>query len=63
MLNERAQASGWSRHNSIEIYLERKFTQGEPDPELQAIFSEKNWNMFSEEQLIFDGNTLHICVY
>ena len=62
-LNERAQASGWSRHNSIEIYLDKHFNQGEPDPELQEMFSQKDWNMFSEEQLIFDGSTLHICVY
>lgn len=63
MLSERAQASGWSRHNSIEIYLNRKFEQGESDPELQEMFSEKDWNMYSEEQLVFDGNKLHICVY
>ena len=63
MLSERAQASGWSRHNSIEIYLNRKFTQGEPDPELEEKFSQEDWNMFSEKQLVFDGNTLHICVY
>lgn len=63
MLSERAQASGWSRHNSIEIYLDRKFTQGEPDPELEEKFSQEDWNMFSEKQLVFDGNTLHICVY
>lgn len=63
MLSERAQASGWSRHNSIEVYLDRKFTQGEPDPELEEKFTQEDWNMFSEKQLVFDGNTLHICVY
>lgn len=63
MLNERAQASGWSRHNSIEIYLDKKFKQGEPDQKLQEYFSQKDWNMYSEDQLIFDKNTLHICVY
>ena len=62
-LSERAQASGWSRHSSIEIYLDKDYIQGEPDPRLQELFQEKNWDMFSEEQLVFDGNVLHICVY
>ena len=26
-------------------------------------FEGKNWDEYSNEQLIFDGNTLHICIY
>ena len=26
-------------------------------------FSKKNWDVFSEEQLIFDKDTLYFCIY
>lgn len=63
MLSNRAQVDGWSRHNSIEIYLDREFIEGESDPQLEKMFAEKDWNMYSDDQLVFDGNKLHICVY
>ena len=31
--------------------------------EIKQKFEEKNWDTFSKEQLIFDQDTLHICVY
>ena len=26
-------------------------------------FTEKNWDAYSEEQLVFEGDTLYLCVY
>ncbi|SEG15333.1 Glucosyl transferase GtrII [Butyrivibrio sp. Su6] len=62
-LMTRAQACGWSALNSINLYLGRNYTEGEQDPEIAEYFSEQNWGMYSEDQLIFKGNELHLCVY
>ena len=59
----RAQSCGWSRLTSINLYLEKEYIEGEADPEYEEYFATRNWNTYSQEQLIFDGNILHLCVY
>ncbi len=59
----RAQATGWSRTYSLNYYLGTDYTEGEPKSELTDYFGSLNWDTYSDEQLIFDGNTLHICIY
>lgn len=31
--------------------------------EIDERFLEKNWDAYSEEQLVFEGDTLYLCVY
>ena len=52
----RAYASGFTKDSFAVM-------RGEVNPKYQTYFSEKDWKVFSEEQLIFDGDTLHFCVY
>ncbi|WP_029323902.1 glucosyltransferase domain-containing protein [Butyrivibrio sp. AE3004] len=59
----RAQATGWSRTYSLNYYLGTQYKEGEPDPKLLDYFKGINWDTYSDEQLIFDGNILHICIY
>lgn len=33
------------------------------DARKQAEFNEKNWMSFDKEQLIFEKDTLHLCIY
>ena len=59
----RAFSCGWSRLYAMNFYLDKDYVEVEADPQLQTMFSQKNWDSYDEEQLIFDGDTLHICVY
>ena len=56
-------ATEWSNVAAMNYYLNSDYEKVEPTEEYTAYFSEKNWNHFSQDQLIFDGDTLHICVY
>ncbi|SFP35647.1 Glucosyl transferase GtrII [Butyrivibrio proteoclasticus] len=62
-LMTRAQSTGWSALNSINLYLERDYKEGQQDEELAEYFAEHNWGMYSEEQVIFKENELHLCIY
>lgn len=53
----------WSDLAAINYYSNKTYMRGEVNPKYQTYFSEKDWKVFSEEQLIFDGDTLHFCVY
>lgn len=59
----RAQSCGWSALNSINLYLGRNYKDGEPDEDLIQYFKQFNWGMYSEQQVIFRDNELHLCVY
>ena len=59
----RAQSCGWSALNSINLYLGRDYLEGEQDEDLAEYFASQNWGMYSEEQVVFRGNELHLCVY
>ncbi len=62
-MKSRAQSCGWSALNSINLYLGRNYLEGEQDKDLAEYFASQNWGMYSEEQVIFRGNELHLCVY
>lgn len=62
-LSPRAAIADWSDLNSLNYYLNTSYVKGEPDPGYQAYFEKRNWDTYSDSQLIFDENTLHICVY
>lgn len=62
-LHPRAQSLGWSDLNSIHLYSGKEYEKGEPLPIYVEYFSEFDWNTYCEEQLIFEGDTLHVCIY
>lgn len=61
--SQRSQTTGWSNLTSLNLYLDRDFVKGERDPEYDNYFSQQDWNTYSEEQIIFEGNVLHLAVY
>ena len=62
-LSPRAFDTDWSDLNSLILNTGRKFKKGKPNQQIKKYFSEKNWDVFSDDQLIFDGETLHFCIY
>ena len=35
----------------------------QPPDDIKTYFSQYNWDFFSEEQLLFEDNTLWLCLY
>lgn len=62
-INLKAYSKEWGVLSIIEYYYDRKLTQVETDAVKQEEFGKKNWTSFSNDQLIFEGNTLHLCMY
>ncbi|MBQ9990248.1 MAG: glucosyltransferase domain-containing protein [Lachnospiraceae bacterium] len=62
-LNTRAQAVGWGNLNAINLYLGKDYQKGEKLSEYEQYFQKLNWDTWSEEQLIFQDTTLHLCIY
>ena len=55
--------TGWSDITSLNYYLGTSYKRAEQNEKYVEYFSQKDWNTLSQEQLIFDGDTLHVCVY
>lgn len=55
--------TNWSDISAMNYYLQTHYEKIDPVKEYVIYFADKNWNSLSHEQLIFDGDTLHICVY
>lgn len=53
----------WSKLDGLNYYLHTTYEEIESDSKYEEYFSSKNWTSLSKEQLIFDGDTLHLCVY
>lgn len=61
--NVRAIVTKWCDIPHLNLFLERDFQKIEPLNEYVGYFSNKDWNSVDREQFIFDGNTLHLCIY
>lgn len=59
----RAQSCGWSNLTALNLYLDSDYQKGESLPEYQEYFSTFNWDTYSDQQVIFENNVLHLCVY
>lgn len=53
----------WSNVAAMTYYLGTGYGKIEKNEYYEAYFKSKDWNRYSGDQLIFDGDTLHICVY
>jgi hypothetical protein len=55
----------WSRVYALNIYLNRKLIEQNPDENspIYNFFINKDWNEFNEEQIIIDGDTVNICMF
>jgi hypothetical protein len=55
--------TSWSNKNALNYYLETKFEKVDSDEQYIDFFSKQDWDGLSKNQLIFEGNTLHLCIY
>ncbi len=55
--------TGWSDATALNYYLNTDYVRSAQAPEYVEYFAGKDWTTLSQDQLIFDGDTLHICVY
>ena len=53
----------WSDLSALNYYLGTNYEKVDPVEKYDIYFSEKNWDHLSQGQLIFDGDTLHLCIY
>ncbi len=53
----------WSDLTALNYYLGTSYLKADPEEKYVEYFASKDWDQLSQEQLIFDGDTLHLCVY
>lgn len=53
----------WSDIVAMNYYLNSQYSKVEQTEEYTEYFASKDWSNLSQEQLIFEGNTLHLCIY
>ena len=65
--NVRALSRHWSDVNMINAlsgrWFNRSYDDKDKNPQYKAYFESQNWSALADEQFIFDGTTLHLCVY
>lgn len=62
--NIRAFSKDWSDVNHMNVLLDRSLIRSSGDAAVfDAHFAGQNWSTFHEDQLVFKGDTLHLCVY
>ena len=62
-INIRAYSKDWCIIYIIRYYSGRDLEKIEKDTEIEKKFKEKEWTDFENEQLVFEGDTLHFCKY
>ena len=55
--------TSWSDLNAMNYFLHTDYKKAPQSEEYIEYFASKDWDTLSKDQLIFDGDTLHICVY
>lgn len=63
VINTRSMGTEWAAIETMELYSGKKFNKVEVPENFKQAFSQKDWNNFNKEQLIFDGNNLYLCLY
>lgn len=53
----------WSNITALNYYLNSNYVKGKPLDKYEDYFASKDWDQLSQEQLIFEGDTLHLCIY
>ena len=62
--NVRAFSKEWSDVAHMNVVLGRSFEKAPCSETVYAqFFADQSWDSFHRDQLVFEGNTLHLCVY
>ena len=62
-LTQRAYDATWSRLPALNYWLDKSYEVGEVDDNLVTYFSSYNWDTFSDKQIVFEKDTVHVCCY
>lgn len=62
-INVRAFSTDWIAISILKYYSGIQFQTVEGSELLQEKFKEKDWQEFSEEQIILENDTIHLCLY
>lgn len=63
MAGIKATCEEWSDVNSLNYYLDTSYIKIDSTDLYTEYFSHFNWHTYCAEQLQFEGDTLHLCVY
>ena len=55
--------TAWSDIYALNYYLGSDYEKVDPLDKYTEYFASRDWNQLSQNQLIFEGDTLHLCVY
>ena len=61
--NIKAYAKDWCIVYILKYYAGLDLKAVDKNPEIDEKFSNEDWSYFEDEQLVFDGDTLHLCKY
>lgn len=61
--NVRSLGTDWAVKEVITTYSGKAYTNATVPEEVSSEFLSKDWNNYDEEQLVFDGENLYICIY
>lgn len=54
----------WGDNGAISFWTKRPLKEIEPSKEIyEKYFKDKDWDILGKEQFVFEGNTMHYCVY
>ena len=62
-INIKAYSADWCVSRILKLYTGREFNVVESNQEIKEQFEQKSWDYFSEEQIIFENNVMHLCVF
>lgn len=61
--NVRSMVTNWAAVQVLEFYSGETYNIVETPDNVKQEFLKHNWKFYTPEQLVFDGNTLYICLY
>lgn len=63
-INLKAFYIDWSRNLILNFYLNRNLVEVKSSGTIyNKFFYNKNWNSFNDDQIVFDNDTIHICIF
>lgn len=61
--NVRSMVIEWSAIEVMEFYSGEKYNKVETPSNIIERFAGENWDFYNQDQLVFEGNTLYICLF
>lgn len=62
-INIRGLCSNWASNFIINYYSGKRLKLIDSKKQLQQDFSTKDWTQYNEEQILFENDTIHLCLY